>query len=75
MILLYAPSHKQDSSNHGMCYTSRGSLAETRSLGKNQRTVTQLQLEMIKFEGIIASSLFKYQIIGPYMIGLFDKAF
>ena len=35
----------------------------------------QLQLEMIKFEGIIASSLFRYQIIGPYMIGLFDKAF
>ena len=29
MVLLYAPSHKQDSSYHGLCYTSRGALAGT----------------------------------------------
>ena len=23
-VLLYAPSHKQDSTYHGLCYTSRG---------------------------------------------------
>ena len=28
-VLLYAPSHRQDSTNHGLCYTSRGALAGT----------------------------------------------
>ena len=30
-VLLYAPSHRQDSTYHGLCYTSRGALAETRN--------------------------------------------
>ena len=30
-VLLYAPSHKQDSTYHGLCYTSRGALAGTRN--------------------------------------------
>ena len=30
-ILLYAPSHRQDSTYHGLCYTSRGALARTRN--------------------------------------------
>ena len=28
-VLLYAPSHRQDNTYHGLCYTSRGALAET----------------------------------------------
>ena len=28
-VLLYAPSHRQDSTYHGLCYTSRGALATT----------------------------------------------
>ena len=31
MVLLYAPSHKQDSTYHGLCYTSCGALAGTRN--------------------------------------------
>ena len=31
MVLLYAPSHRQDSAYHSLCYTSRGALAETRN--------------------------------------------
>ena len=27
-VLLYAPSHRQDSTYHGLCYTSRGALLE-----------------------------------------------
>ena len=27
--LLYAPSHRQDNTYHGLCYTSRGALAGT----------------------------------------------
>ena len=30
-VLLYAPSHRQDCTYHGLCYTSRGALAGTRN--------------------------------------------
>ena len=30
-VLLYAPSHRQDSTYHVLCYTSRGALAGTRN--------------------------------------------
>ena len=30
-VLLYAPSHRQDNTYHGVCYTSRGALAGTRN--------------------------------------------
>ena len=30
-VLLYAPFHRQDSTYHGLCYTSRGALAGTRN--------------------------------------------
>ena len=30
-VLLYAPSHRQDNTYHGLCYTSRGALAVTRN--------------------------------------------
>ena len=30
-VLLYAPSHRQDSTYHGLCYTSHGGLAGTRN--------------------------------------------
>ena len=31
MVLLYVSSHRQDSTYHGLCYTSRGALAGTRN--------------------------------------------
>ena len=30
-VLLYAPSHRQDNTYHGLCYTSRGTLVGTRN--------------------------------------------
>ena len=30
-VILYAPSHRQDSTYHGLCYTSRGAQAGTRN--------------------------------------------
>ena len=33
-VLLYAPSHKQDNTYHGLCYTSRGALAGMRNSSK-----------------------------------------
>ena len=32
-VILYAPSHRQDNTYHGLCYTSRGALAGTRLFG------------------------------------------
>ena len=31
-VLLYALSHRQDNTYHGLCYTSRGALAGTRNI-------------------------------------------
>ena len=31
MVLLYAPFHRQDSTYHGLCYTSRGALSGSRN--------------------------------------------
>ena len=38
-VLLYAPSHRQNNTYHGLCYTSRGALAGTRnsSMGPPRR--------------------------------------
>ena len=30
-VILYAPSHRQDNTYHGLCYTNRGALAGTRN--------------------------------------------
>ena len=40
-VLLYAPSHRQDNTYHGLCYTSRGALAGTRC-GTNRPDVLPL---------------------------------
>ena len=34
-VLLYAASHRQDSTYHSLCYTSRGALAGTRNSAMN----------------------------------------
>ena len=36
-VLLYAPSHRQDNTYHGLCYTSRGALAGTRNSSMGPR--------------------------------------
>ena len=37
-VLLYAPSHRQDSTYHRLCYTSRGALAGTRNVEVSSET-------------------------------------
>ena len=39
-VLLYAPSHRQDNTYHGLCYTSRGALAGTRNIYIDRLIVT-----------------------------------
>ena len=47
-VLLYAPSHRQDSTYHGLCYTSRGTLAGTRNIDKwNDRMCSLCNMNML----------------------------
>ena len=45
-VLLYAPSHRQDKTYHGLFYTSRGTLAGTRnrSIGKEKECDQRLKI-------------------------------
>ena len=38
--ILYAPSHRQDNTYHGLCYTSRGALGSTRNSSSYTTGVT-----------------------------------
>ena len=40
MVLLYAPSHRQDNTYHSLCYTSRGALARMRNSSMGPQNVT-----------------------------------
>ena len=43
-VLLYAPSHSQDNTYNGLCYTSRGALAGTRNLEQPLSYISLLQM-------------------------------
>ena len=43
-VLIYAPSHRQDSTYHGLCYTSRGALAGTRNI---PREMPECNIELL----------------------------
>ena len=48
-ILLYAPSHRQDNTYHGLCYTSREALAGMRNINGNTRVRHENTLEERRF--------------------------
>ena len=43
-VRLYAPSHRQDSTYYGLCYTSRGALTGTRNTEKQERETEMFYL-------------------------------
>ena len=53
-VLLYAPSHRQDNTYHGLCYTSSGAMAGTRNSSMDVLTlwlnisIFRLLLEKVK---------------------------
>ena len=55
-VLLYAPSHRQDSTYHGLCYTSRGALAGTRNSSMGPPHGPELEVSE-KDEGEVALHL------------------
>ena len=60
-VLLYAPSHREDSTYHGLCYTSRGALVGTRnsSMGPPWRIdpTTHRIMSERSYHGAISHSL------------------
>ena len=46
-VLLYAPSHRQDNTYHGLCYTSRGALAGTRNSSMGPQMETQQRISIM----------------------------
>ena len=54
-VLLYAPSHRQDNTYHGLCYTSHGALAGTRnsSIGWNDKLFNGEIDQWVHHEGMI----------------------
>ena len=54
MVLLYAPSHRQDSTYHGLCYTSRGALAGMRNWA-TERT-QQRKMHVNVFSHVLTSN-------------------
>ena len=72
-VLLYAPSHRQDNTYHGLCYTSRGALAGTRnsSVGpphKDRSDDPSHYERTLYLWATSRSHLFKHSIITLYVI-------
>ena len=57
-VLLYAPSHRQDITYHGLCYTSRGALAGTRnrSMGPPHEGSTHRTMSERSYHGATSRS-------------------
>ena len=55
-VLLYAPSHRQDSTYHGLCYSSRGALAGTRNSSMGPPHEGSISLPDLKEEGTRSDS-------------------
>ena len=59
-VLLYASSHRQDNTYHGLCYTSRGALVGTRNNCIQSHSVQIATLVKISYLSIIYISLSAY---------------
>ena len=66
-VLLYASSHRQDNTHHGLCYTSRGSLAGTRnsSVGPPWRIDPTTYRIVCGYSATLALRIMKKQTLLP----------
>ena len=60
-VLLYAPSHRHDSTYHSLCYTSRGALAGTRNssnvtLQYNKGCIVHIQSKLLQRTFVMGTS-------------------
>ena len=78
-VLLYAPSHRQDNTYHGLCYTSRGALAGTRNSsmgppheGSIRRPITPwanaLPLSYVPLRTLVKTPSYSWYMLGSYTL-------
>ena len=60
-VLLYAPSHRQDSTYHGLCYTSRGALAGAGRSSEVERSLMVRWVVESILHGVDPLSYFSFQ--------------
>ena len=72
-VVLYAPSHRQDSTYRGLCYTSRGSLAGTKHAEKLTRWFNIVELLFAEEAGRsseVERSLMVRWVVGSILHGV-----
>ena len=62
-VLLYAPSHRQDCTYHGFCYTSRGALAWTRNSSMGPSHEGSIRQPIAPWVNALTTELLSYYII------------
>ena len=67
-VLLYAPSHIQDDTYHGLCYTSRGALAGTRNSSMGPRHEGSIRRPTSAFRCIVTTRKVVHQLINKLFI-------
>ena len=64
-VLLYAPSHRQDSTYHGLCCTSHGALAGTRNSSMGPRHGIYIKEPMERVAHVAAVGFLSCYLSGP----------
>ena len=57
-VLLCAPSHRQDSTYHGLCYTSRGALTGTRNSSMGPAHEGSIQRPIAPWANVLTTELY-----------------
>ena len=74
-VLLYAPSHRQDNTYHGLCYTSRGALAGTRNSSMGPPHEGSIRRPTATMSERSTSELHPAPLIEESSCGLSDRSF
>ena len=65
-VLLYAPSHRQDSTYHGLCYTSRGALAGTRNSFVRIKSLMPTNWKMCEVINYVCQPWIEHPVFVPH---------
>ena len=71
-VLLYAPSHRQDSTYHGLCYTSRGALAGTRNSSMGWWSLCQNHMKELEVTNRLLLSIICNDMDFGLFVGVFQ---
>ena len=69
-VLLYAPCHRQDSTYHSLCYTSRGALAGTRNSSMGSPHEGSIRRPIARWANALTTEL---HLALPLMVEVIEK--